>query len=118
MSLSKRVKSLRDARGWTQEDLAKELSVSVRTVARWEDANFVPRKSVVTRIENLERATQTAVEPSPLRHTMMRGVLRGAVEALATEVRVSPEALAQSLKQLIKLIETNNLQMSDVEKYL
>ena len=34
--LSEKVKELRKRRGWTQEELAQEIDVSLSTVQRWE----------------------------------------------------------------------------------
>ena len=37
--LNKKVKALREKRGWSQEDLAREIDVSLSTVQRWEKKN-------------------------------------------------------------------------------
>jgi len=34
--LKEKVKALREKRGWSQEDLAREIDVSLSTVQRWE----------------------------------------------------------------------------------
>lgn len=40
--LSQKVKKLRRKRGWTQEDLAREIGVSLSTVQRWEKRGGKP----------------------------------------------------------------------------
>ena len=38
----KKVKALRQKRGWSQEDLAREIDVSLSTVQRWEKKGSKP----------------------------------------------------------------------------
>lgn len=40
--LLKKVKELREKKGWTQEDLAREIDVSLSTVQRWEKKDGRP----------------------------------------------------------------------------
>ena len=42
--LKEKVKALRQTRGWTQEDLAREIDVSLSTVQRWEKADSKPTR--------------------------------------------------------------------------
>ena len=42
--LSEKVKELRRKRGWAQEDLAREISVSLSTVQRWERQGGKPTR--------------------------------------------------------------------------
>ena len=42
--LRERVKELRRKRGWTQEDLAREIGVSLSTVQRWERQGGKPTR--------------------------------------------------------------------------
>ncbi len=37
------LRSLREAAGYTQEQLAKELKVGIRTISNWENGNKVPK---------------------------------------------------------------------------
>jgi len=46
-NLSQKVKRLRRKRGWTQEDLAREIGVSLSTVQRWEKRGGNPIRIVV-----------------------------------------------------------------------
>ena len=39
-----KVKALRQKRGWTQEDLAREIGVSLSTVQRWEKQDTKPTR--------------------------------------------------------------------------
>lgn len=34
----------RIAKGWTQDEMAKELGISVRTLQRWEESKRLPKK--------------------------------------------------------------------------
>ena len=40
--LTEKVKALREKRGWSQEDLAREMDVSLSTVQRWEKKGSKP----------------------------------------------------------------------------
>jgi len=42
--LSEKVKQLRVKKGWAQEDLAREISVSLSTVQRWEKQGANPTR--------------------------------------------------------------------------
>ncbi len=42
--LSKKVKELRKKKGWTQEDMAREIDVSLSTVQRWERQGGEPTR--------------------------------------------------------------------------
>jgi len=42
--LKKKVKALREKRGWSQEDLAREIDVSLSTVQRWEKKDSKPTR--------------------------------------------------------------------------
>ena len=42
--LSEKVKELRKKKGWTQEDLAREIDISLSTVQRWERKGGKPTR--------------------------------------------------------------------------
>ena len=44
MELKKKVKALREKKGWVQEDLAREIGVSLSTVQRWEKQGAKPTR--------------------------------------------------------------------------
>ena len=50
-NLSQKVKRLRRKKGWTQEDLAQEIGVSLSTVQRWEKRGGNPIR-IITRVLN------------------------------------------------------------------
>lgn len=50
-NIAEQLKSLRQANGWTQEDLAHKLGVSFATVNRWENGRTTPSSLAVARIE-------------------------------------------------------------------
>ena len=51
----KKVKALREKRGWLQEDLAREIDVSFSTVQRWVKKVVKPPVLLVERLGNLSR---------------------------------------------------------------
>lgn len=42
--LKERVKALREKKGWAQEDMAREIGVSLSTVQRWEKRGGKPTR--------------------------------------------------------------------------
>ena len=42
--LKEKVKALRKKRGWSQEDLAREIEVSLSTIQRWEGKGAKPTR--------------------------------------------------------------------------
>ena len=42
--LKEKVKALREKKGWSQEDLAREIEVSLSTVQRWEAKGAKPTR--------------------------------------------------------------------------
>ena len=40
--LKEKIRALRQQKGWAQEDLAREIGVSLSTVQRWESKNVKP----------------------------------------------------------------------------
>lgn len=55
METRKRIKRLREKLGYTQEKLARELNVSLVSVARWELGTSEPSPMAIEKIEHLER---------------------------------------------------------------
>ena len=43
-NLSRKVKELRNKKGWTQQDLARKIEVSLSTVQRWERQGGSPTR--------------------------------------------------------------------------
>ena len=52
-NLSARVKELRRKRGWAQEDLAREIDVSLSTVQRWEKQGGQPTRLARRELQRL-----------------------------------------------------------------
>lgn len=50
MSTANRIRQARLAKGWTQDEFARELGVGVRNVSRWELGQAVPRAKALRRI--------------------------------------------------------------------
>ena len=53
MNLRQKVKRLRKKRDWTQEDLAREIGVSLSTVQRWERQGGKPIRIVARELNRL-----------------------------------------------------------------
>jgi putative transcriptional regulator len=49
------IKALRERLGFTQEELAQKLGVSVRTVSRWETGDKSPSRLARAQLERLTR---------------------------------------------------------------
>lgn len=53
--LKEKVKELRKRKGWAQEDLAREISVSLSTVQRWEKKGGEPTRLARRELKRLFR---------------------------------------------------------------
>ncbi len=53
--LKEKVKELRTKKGWAQEDLAREIGVSLSTVQRWEKKGGEPTRLARRELQNLFR---------------------------------------------------------------
>jgi transcriptional regulator with XRE-family HTH domain len=64
-----RVVQLRDAKGWTQEDLAREAGVSYKTISRFENGRHEGRGDTIRKIAEalgVDRDTIVGPPPAPL----------------------------------------------------
>ena len=52
-NIAAELKELRQSRGWSQENLARELGVSFATVNRWENGKAVPSKLAAIQLEKI-----------------------------------------------------------------
>ena len=52
-----KVKKMREKKGWAQEDLAREVDVSLSTVQRWESKGAKPIRHARRELERLFRET-------------------------------------------------------------
>lgn len=50
-----KVKALREKRGWSQEDLARAIDVSLSTIQRWERKNSKPTRLARRELKRLFR---------------------------------------------------------------
>ncbi len=55
MNFMQKVRKLREIKGWAQEDLAREIDVSLSTVQRWELKGAKPIRHARTQLERLFR---------------------------------------------------------------
>ena len=60
--LRERVRELRKKMGWTQEDLAREVSVSLSTVQRWEKKGGRPTRLARRELEKVFREVGIGVD--------------------------------------------------------
>jgi transcriptional regulator with XRE-family HTH domain len=71
--LGAKLKQIRAKMGWVQEDLAREIGVSLSTVQRWEKQGAKPsrlaRKTLARLFKDLERAQQRAEILKPVAQT-------------------------------------------------
>jgi DNA-binding XRE family transcriptional regulator len=71
--LDAKLKQVRAKMGWAQEDLAREIGVSLSTVQRWEKQGAKPhrlaRKALVRLFKDLERVRQRAEILKPVAQT-------------------------------------------------
>lgn len=61
MSIGSTIRTLREGRKMTQEDLAKALNVSMQTVSSWEIGNSMPRMGVLKRLADYFEVDVAAV---------------------------------------------------------
>ena len=62
--LAKKIRQCRDIKGWTQEQLARNLGVSLNTVQRWESGKTRPSPLA---IEKLQEILEDVLEGDQLR---------------------------------------------------
>ena len=60
--LKEKVKELRKKKGWAQEDLAREIGVSLSTVQRWEKRGGKPTRLAYRELQKLLREAGIAVD--------------------------------------------------------
>ena len=93
-SFADSLKSLRAARGWSQQQLAAKLFVDRSTVARWEMGDRIPDLAIVSRIaECLNVDTATLLDAAQADETPKVIVVDDERIALAGAVPVLEEAL-------------------------
>ena len=61
----KTIRQLRQARGWSQLDLALEVEVSQRTVSRWERGELVPQPHNLQRLAEVFGVSVEAIAFGP-----------------------------------------------------
>ena len=59
-NIAEQLKALRRQRGWSQEDLARELGVSFSTVNRWENGKTKPSRLAGNQIARLLEGSETS----------------------------------------------------------
>ena len=61
--LPEKLKELRKKKGWTQEDMSREVHVSLSTVQRWEKKGGVPTRLARRELQRLFRREGIALNP-------------------------------------------------------
>ncbi len=62
-ALSEKLKELRKKKGWTQEDMSREIYVSLYTVQRWEKRGGVPTRLARRELQRLFRREGITLNP-------------------------------------------------------
>ena len=62
-ALSEKLKELRKKKGWTQEDMSREVHVSLSTVQRWEKRGGVPTRLARRELQRLFRREGITFNP-------------------------------------------------------
>ena len=57
-NIAEELKKLRQLKGWSQEDLARELGVSFATVNRWENGKTKPSKMAQNLLKKISGETK------------------------------------------------------------
>ena len=60
--LQEKLKELRTKKGWTQEDLARDINVSLSTVQRWEKKGGEPTRLARRELKRLFRRAGISLE--------------------------------------------------------
>jgi transcriptional regulator with XRE-family HTH domain len=78
------IRRLREARGWTQADLAREVGVGHRTIGNWERGETVPKNRTGKLEQVLRDELRAPAEADPIRAftdlALLSELMRRAVE--------------------------------------
>lgn len=87
--IGRRLAVAREAKGWTQFDLANEASVSVSSIQRWESGKLPPVRELVRMAGLLDIETDELVTPTEAAATdeEFRREVRGQLGAILETVR-------------------------------
>lgn len=80
----KQIRAAREVMGWTQERLAQEVGVGMRTIGNWERGETVPQNRMAKLRMVLAAALPNPSEPDPIRSyselALLNELMRRAVE--------------------------------------
>lgn len=97
-----RLKALRQAKGWTQEEVAGRLGVALRTLQRWEAGTHKPSMPAMRALQDLEEKAGRRVSEEEV----MRRIAKAISQALQAHGLTWPEqevkALAERIYSLTK----------------
>ena len=122
-SLAKRLKELRNLRGMSQEYLAEESRVSLRTIQRIENEESSPTGETIKRLSvALDVALKDLVESKPIEET---SDLKGTLIFLKKELsKTNKQSEIVTFKRFITVLsnlkdkELNNEQLNAIESYI
>lgn len=122
-SLAKRLKELRNLRGMSQEYLAEESRVSLRTIQRIENEESTPTGETIKRLSvALDVALKDLVESKPIEET---SDLKGTLIFLKKELsKTNKQSEIVTFKRFITVLsnlkdkELNNEQLNAIESYI
>lgn len=91
------LKALRRAKGWTQEELAGQLGVALRTLQRWEGGKTQPSDMSLRFLRNLEER----VGRRPSEEEIIRWIFREVSQTLHDRSVTWPEKQIQALAERV-----------------
>lgn len=104
--LAKRLKELREYKGWTADDLAHESGVSIRTVSRLETANIEnPRETTLVRLAGALEQTREALAGPRLTPEAMDRAAQTQLDTIEAMLRVLLDQLPKPDEEIDKLLQ-------------
>jgi DNA-binding transcriptional regulator YiaG len=81
------IRNKRKEKGWTQSDLAEKMKVSIRSVARWEEGEYIPEHTKTILQQTLE-ADDKDIDESKLKPVEVHTTLDAIKEAGSIKVSI------------------------------
>ena len=105
MNIGQKIIELRSRKGWTQQQLANCLHVSIKAVSDWELKGAIPRRAKLIRLANLfsvsvEQLTDDAIILSPPAEALSKMGCAAELRAKAATLRQIAEELEISADAL------------------
>lgn len=85
------LKEIRKKMGWTQQKLANELGVNLRTVQKWESGETKIRKSTILNIENLRNKYVKNPQTDTVKTPLTDGLFNYSPMEIMTHIHNNPD---------------------------